>query len=383
MRSINEFGAHGHSGGDAGLIDPVLESHTRLLASEDIAQEITDALATVGRASGVDRVYLFEISEGPDGSLSASQRYEWVREGVRPEIDNPDLQNVPLEAAGYGRWARLLADYQPVFGVVEEFPAEEQPLLAAQSILSLLVLPVFSDGSLWGFVGFDDCRRRKAWTRGDVDLLLSLSISIGARVARDRGRRGVDAHAAEFVGVVKSLMKLKDVAGSRQPLEEILEQLRARIRALVGIHRYLVTTGDGPTVDADDLLTFWETELRRSVDGCGPGDVRVRAMAESFALPRALVLKLALLVHELVLAYVCTFEAGGAGGLSVGVHEEHGTAVIRVHLETDGGNPPVGATPDPLGLVLVRRIAQALSGYLLAPAGAATAQLVIPLHDPG
>jgi two-component sensor histidine kinase len=278
---------------------------------------------------------------------------------------------------------RLLTSYRPVFGIVEEFPESEQPLLAAQSILSLLVLPIFADGELWGFVGFDDCHRRKVWTRADVDLLLSLSISIGARLTRARGLRGDDAHAAEFVAVVKSLMKLKDVAGSRQPLTEMHEHLQARIRALVGIHRYLVTNGDRPTVDAADLVSFWETELRRSLEDCSTCELRIRAMAESFAFPRGLVLETALLIHELVLAYACVAEAKRWGSrIAVGMHEDRGTAVIRLRLEGSDEIAGHGATPDPLSLVLVRRIAQALSGHLEVPGEDAAARLVIPLFGP-
>lgn len=364
------------------LLDPVLESHARLFSSTDVAADISRALARVGSASDVDRTYVFEVTKLPDGSHVASHRFEWVREGIEPQLHNPELQDVPLQEAGYGRWIRLLSDYQPVFGLVEEFPIEEQPLLTIQDILSLLVIPIFADGELWGFVGFDDCRRRKVWTRSDVDLLLSLSIAIGARLgSRGPGSHEVDAGAANYMEIVRGLVGLRDLTGSRQPLSDLLLQIRARIRALVAIHRFLVRGSHQPAIDIAALLSFWEGEVREALDDCGQRDLRLRTMAESFDVPRGLVLETALVIHELVLAYSCTnVSTERRGTLSLGVHEDHGTAVVRLHL--DGGDDGVAAqgTPDALGLVLVRRIVQALAGQVQIPAADAAARIVIPLQ---
>jgi two-component sensor histidine kinase len=160
----------------------------------------------------------------------------------------------------------------------------------------------------------------------------------------------------------------------------MLEQIRARIRAVVSIHRYLQHVGTGTGIDAAEFLDFWEEELRRSLDDCGQRDLRLRAMAESFSFPVELVLETALVVHELVLAYACTQgPQRRRGGISVGMHEERGTAVVRLRLEGSESADDAHPAPDPLGLVLVRRVAQALAGYLEVPATEAAARLVIPL----
>ena len=365
------------------LLDPVLESHGRLFSSTDIATDLSQALQRVGIAADVDRTYVFVLTARTDETHVASHRFEWAREGIEPQLDNPELQHVPLQEAGYGRWIRLLNDYQPVFGLVEEFPVEEQSLLSMQGILSLLVIPVFSDGELWGFVGFDDCRRRKVWTRSDVDLLLSLAIAIGARV----GSRGpvsdeVDAGAVNYMEIVRGLVGLRDLTGSQQPLSDLLQQIRARIRALVAIHRFLVRGRHQPAVDIAALLSFWEDELREALDDCGQRHLRLRTMAESFAVPRGLVLETALVIHELVLAYSCTNAPSERHGtLSLGVHEDHGTAVVRLRLEGEKADEESAhGAPDALGLVLVRRIVQALAGDVEIPAADAAARIIIPLQ---
>jgi two-component sensor histidine kinase len=269
-----------------------------------------------------------------------------------------------------------------VFGLVEEFPAEEQPLLTAQSIVSLLVLPIFSDGELWGFVGFDDCSRRKVWTRAELDLLLSLSIGISARLSESRDApENLERHAATYMAVIRSLLELGKVAGADKPLSDALLQTRARIRVVVAIHRFLLRQDDSEAVDAPIFAEFCQGELRRSLDDCGHPELRVRAMAAPFPIPRRFTIDLGVLLHEAMLAFACRHNSSpGQGGLSLGMHEERGTAVIRLRFEgtDDAARYEV---PDALGLVLVRRIAQQLSGQVEVPGRDAAARIVIPLRN--
>jgi len=269
-----------------------------------------------------------------------------------------------------------------VFGLVEEFPPEEQPLLTAQSIVSLLVLPIFSQGELWGFVGLDDCSRRKVWTRADVDLLLSVSIGISATVSEHRNApRNLEKYAADYMAVVQSLVELGSVAGADRPLAESLRQTRARIRVIVAIHRFLLRLDGGTAVDSAAFSEFCQSELRRSLDDCGQPDLRIRAMSAPFEIPRAFTMDLGVLLHELVLAFACRHaQAVHDPGISIGIHEERGTAVIKLRLEDDEDTESYQA-PDALGLVLVRRIAQQLSGHMEIPGPDSAARIVIPLRD--
>ncbi|MFP4067041.1 MAG: GAF domain-containing protein [Spirochaetaceae bacterium] len=388
MGNTSHFGDHDADCVDTALVDSVLDSHTRLRGTAEGRHDIDTSLEQVGRASDVDRVYIFDVTELSDGTHTANQRYEWVREGVEPQIDNPDLQNVPLEEAGYTRWVRHLTDYRPIFGLVEEFPEEEQPLLYAQSILSLLVIPIFAGGQFCGFVGFDDCRRRKVWRRSDVHLLLSLAISFGTQLA-PRGTTHADpnAHASRYVAALTSILRLRGVTGSEQPLAEVVEQTRARIRALVAVHRY-VTRNHAAFLDAAELGDLLGKELRTSLDDCGRKGVQLHPMAESFPFPRELILETALLVHELVLAYAAPAPATGEDArISVGVHEERDTAVIRLHLhgfggavDTDSAKSSELPAPDPMGIFLARRIVQALAGLIEVPSSDAAARVVVPLR---
>lgn len=159
----------------------VLNALSRLLAGGSV----DETLALLGEATGVDRVYVFSVHPHPKtGAAACSQLWEWCRAGVEPQIDNPELQNLELEKAGYGRWIVELTAGRPIVGSVREFPESEKPLLQAQGIKSLLVVPIFRGDELWGFVGFDSVREARTWQLQDQEVLKTVAAALGEELAQ-------------------------------------------------------------------------------------------------------------------------------------------------------------------------------------------------------
>ena len=153
-----------------------------LLTAGDYSLGMRQALEILGLSAEVDRVYIFENHE-IDGRILTSQRFEWSREGVPPQIDNPALQDLSYQEA-CPRWLELLRAGEPVSGLVREFPDQERQILEPQGIVSMLIVPISIEGRFWGFIGFDDCSKERAWTRSEVSILTASAGSIGAAIIR-------------------------------------------------------------------------------------------------------------------------------------------------------------------------------------------------------
>lgn len=146
---------------------------------------LPDTLRVLGEATGVDRVYVFEVIRRDRDETHVSQRFEWVAAGIEPQIDNPELLDVPLHGAGFTRWGQLLESGLPVVGDIEDFPASERPLLEGQGIRSLLVEPIFVGPRWWGFMGFDACRRIQSWADVEVHALRIAALVLGSAILQD------------------------------------------------------------------------------------------------------------------------------------------------------------------------------------------------------
>ncbi|WP_243026640.1 EAL domain-containing protein [Thermus albus] len=135
---------------------------------------LAEALEQVGQTLRAHRAYLFRLEER-QGTWYTSQLAEWAGPGTTPQLQNPELQNLPMRKAGYGRWLDLFLEDRAVAGPVASFPGEEQPLLEAQDIQSLLVVPIWVEGRLWGFLGVDDCQEERDFTAEEEAFLRAVA----------------------------------------------------------------------------------------------------------------------------------------------------------------------------------------------------------------
>ena len=168
------------------ILEAVAFAAQRLLQVGEWDEAMGEVLAHLGQAIGVSRVYVFENHTAPDGTLLTSQRYEWVAPGITPQIDNPELQNLPWLERGFERWVARLGRREAIAGLVREFPERERVVLELQDILSILVLPIFVGEEWWGFIGFDECQRERRWAPAEQEALRAAAGAIGVAIQRRR-----------------------------------------------------------------------------------------------------------------------------------------------------------------------------------------------------
>jgi signal transduction histidine kinase len=154
-----------------------------LLSNSDFQKATQKAITILGDGAGADRSYLFENSQDDEGNFFSSQRFEWSALGVPTEIDNPELQDLPISV--FGESMKFLLDNEIYFNIVENIEDEGlKGLLESQSIKSILLIPIFVEKKFWGFVGFDDCQKEREWSEAETALLISFAESISNAVER-------------------------------------------------------------------------------------------------------------------------------------------------------------------------------------------------------
>ncbi len=142
------------------------------LKPEETDDKINFALEKVGQILNVDRVYVFKYSENLE---FCSNTYEWCAEGIEPQIEN--LQEVPSSLLPW--WTEQMRQFKPIIlNSLDDLPQDahgEREVLEPQGIQSLLVVPLFYQGEVDGFIGFDSVRTKKHWDHEEVSPLELLS----------------------------------------------------------------------------------------------------------------------------------------------------------------------------------------------------------------
>ncbi len=164
------------------ILHALAQGSRLLFNTSDKDHAMSQALRALGEAVNVDRVYVFENHRDKDsGALLASQRYEWVRQGIDPQIDNEDMQGMSYEEA-IPNWLEPLSSGQPMYGLVRDLEPIERSLLEPQNIVSIAVVPIVIDGVFWGQIGFDDCSDERDWSRAEIDALEIAAATIGSAI---------------------------------------------------------------------------------------------------------------------------------------------------------------------------------------------------------
>lgn len=166
------------------ILGTLVDGAESLLFNSDWHNVAPHLISQVGAAAGASRAYIFEREHRPDsGTYIVTQRYEWVADGIQPQINNPTLQSLDLKEA-FPRWVEHFDCAQSIRGSVKDFPENERAILEQQDIVSIVVMPIIIDDNWWGFIGFDECSGERMWTPAEMRALQSAANSLGAAIRR-------------------------------------------------------------------------------------------------------------------------------------------------------------------------------------------------------
>lgn len=143
---------------------------------------IWESLKSLGLAADVDRMYVWE-NYYKDNKLCCGQIYEWS-EGAEAQQGNNLTAYLPYSDVPY--WHERLSHGKNISGLVRLLPKEERAVLEPQSIISILVLPVYYAGKWFGFVGFDDCTKERGFSEVDTHVLQSAGMMLISAIVRNR-----------------------------------------------------------------------------------------------------------------------------------------------------------------------------------------------------
>ncbi len=169
------------------LLTGLADALTKLLEFRyGLEAVMPEALSTIGWAANVDRVYIFEEHyEQELNSDTISMRFEWVAPSISAQINNPGMHSLSWDPE-LTRWKEILHRNQVVHGPITGMSESEQAVIAGQEIKSILLVPIFIENQMWGFVGFDICTRDHDWSDTEISILRAACKGFGIAVQRER-----------------------------------------------------------------------------------------------------------------------------------------------------------------------------------------------------
>jgi signal transduction histidine kinase/DNA-binding response OmpR family regulator/HPt (histidine-containing phosphotransfer) domain-containing protein/HAMP domain-containing protein len=274
------------------ILQSVRFAAQQFLSNSEWNAVVGEVLARIGEAAEVSRVCLFENHAGENGTLLASQRFEWAAPNIPPEISNSRLQNVPWKEAGLAHWVRQFERFECVTAFSRNWLPAERAILEPLGVHSLLLIPIRVD-VWWGFLGLTDCHGDRQWTDAQQDSLRAAADMLGAAITRQRTQDALlrAKEDAEAASRAKSQFLANMSHEIRTPITGVLGMLQLLQRTALDQRqrRYVdhtVTCADTLLQVIGDVLDFSKIEAGKlkmkeiTFSLANSVDVAIRLLAE-------------------------------------------------------------------------------------------------------
>ena len=206
------------------LLNAITNATYLLVAGEDVNDHIHSCLDLIGKAMDINRIYIIKIDFLSDNHAPLPHLiYEWTDDSVETQVENRNIDNA-LFLTQFPDLIDWLAQGQNCIGNTNEFGINERKILESQNIKSILVIPVFIEKKLWGFIGFDDCKAERKWSSTEERLLTTASSTIGSVYARKKNQEEllIAKEKAEESDQLKSTFLANMSHEIRTPMNSIL-----------------------------------------------------------------------------------------------------------------------------------------------------------------
>ena len=171
---------------------------------KELEHSINTSLADLGKLLKVCRVYVFEFDESKQ---SMSNTFEWCFDDIEPAIDV--LKNLSVDIFPW--WMQKLKNNEVinVFDVneMDSEQLQEKEILIAQGIKSVLVVPIYVNSELLGFIGFDSVKKRKRFS-DEIHLIQMHSDLIGYALLKVKDEHRV---SESIIRVIKAFHQTVEV----------------------------------------------------------------------------------------------------------------------------------------------------------------------------
>ncbi len=152
---------------------------------------IPEVLLRLGKATGVDRVSIYENAGAERSSLTMKLIYTWDASGADAGAYLRALDGSSYREAGLGRWRERLEKGEAISGSIAEFPPEEQQVFAGQPAFSLVLEPVYEAKKWWGFIAFTTSQPDRTWSRPELEALRAAADTLGSAIQQEKAQEAL------------------------------------------------------------------------------------------------------------------------------------------------------------------------------------------------
>ena len=175
----------------------------KFLSEASWESNVKQVLERLGRATGVDLIYITLLEKvGP----FAPQRFflSWEMPVDSEERAVSEGLGLPARVDLFARWENRLRDGETLHGSVDDLPAEERQVLLTCGVRTYVVVPIFVDSALSGYLSLEDGDPRRDWSPAELQALRTAARAFGASIQKREAERALQASKEQYSDLLES-----------------------------------------------------------------------------------------------------------------------------------------------------------------------------------
>ncbi|MEM7584486.1 MAG: PAS domain S-box protein [Acidobacteriota bacterium] len=153
----------------------------RLLTDYSWEESVEEVLERLGRATGVDLIYMSIVKEASPFA-GGSAILSWTTPGGEVEERFRQGLGLPDRVELFACWKDRLVAGQTLQGRVSELPDQEREILDAWGVRSFVVVPIFVESNLRGYLSLEDGDGDREWLSVEIEALKTAARTFGASI---------------------------------------------------------------------------------------------------------------------------------------------------------------------------------------------------------
>ncbi len=247
------------------ILDALTYASQELLSSKDLDLNLPNVLKQLGAAIGFERAYILKNLDEDYAAQGARLFACWL--SASDAVPLPEW--ITYAEWDIAAWMQPLGMGMPVCGLRESFPVQERTFFDRLRTGSLVWMPIFSDRTWWGVLGFDSRDPARQCIPAEIEALKTAASTLGAAFAQQR----IQTAEREQRNLAEALSDIAALLNSTLNLDGVLERILSEIGRVVPHDSATITLVEEKTnrpthlegLEGQGLLAGSETPTQRGV----------------------------------------------------------------------------------------------------------------------
>jgi len=156
---------------------------------KDIDDILSHGLWPVANAAGLDRIIIFRIID--KDAMICGEKYRWDRlTGGTAPVD-ASLRELPITPA-VKRWISIMSDDSCISLKRGEFKEDEAAFLSPRGVMSILIVPIYTESKFWGVVTCHDNTKERPFDKDCIAMLRSTARICASTIIREEKTKNAE-----------------------------------------------------------------------------------------------------------------------------------------------------------------------------------------------